>query len=135
MDRARTLPVVISSYVVPGFTLLLLATIPLYVNPYLVILLGTVFMYIVLTLSWAIFSGPTRYISLATSAFFGVGAYTSAVLGEALPIPVVIVLGGITGSLFAFFMGLLTLRLRGMYFIIFTFGVSELMRHFLLWWE
>jgi len=135
MDRARTLPVYISSYVFSCLVFLLLATIPLYVNPYLVILLTSVFMYIVLTLSWAIFSGPTRYISLASSAFFGVGVYSSAVLGEVLPIPAVIFLGGIVGSLLAFCIGILTLRLRGMYFIIFTFGVSELMRHFLLWWE
>ncbi|MDD5205982.1 MAG: branched-chain amino acid ABC transporter permease [Desulfobacterales bacterium] len=135
MDRARTLPVYISSYGFSCLVFLLLATIPLYVNPYLVILLTSVFMYVVLTLSWAIFSGPTRYISLASSAFFGVGVYTSAVLGEVLPIPAVIFLGGIVGSLLAFCIGILTLRLRGMYFIIFTFGVSELMRHFLLWWE
>jgi len=31
--------------------------------------------------------------------------------------------------------GLLTLRLKGMYFIIFTFSISELIRNFLLWWE
>jgi branched-chain amino acid transport system permease protein len=135
MDRARTLPVYISSYAISCVVFLLLATIPLYVNPYLVILLTSVFMYIVLTLSWAIFSGPTRYISLASSAFFGVGVYTSAVLGEVLPIPAVIFLGGIVGSILAFCIGILTLRLRGMYFIIFTFGISELMRHFLLWWE
>ncbi|MCJ7594805.1 MAG: branched-chain amino acid ABC transporter permease, partial [Desulfobacterales bacterium] len=35
----------------------------------------------------------------------------------------------------ALFIGLLTLRLKGMYFIIFTFGISELIRHFLLWFE
>jgi branched-chain amino acid transport system permease protein len=114
---------------------LVLATIPLYVNPYLVILLTTVLMYIALTLSWTIFSGPTRYISLASAAFFGVGVYTTAVLGQALPLPVVIAFAGLVSFILALFMGFLTLRLRGMYFIIFTFGVSELMRHFLLWWE
>jgi len=117
------------------FILLVFATIPLYVRPYLVILLTTVLMYITLTLSWAIFSGPTRYISLASSAFFGLGVYVSAVLGQALPLPVVIAFGGLVSFILALFMGLLTLRLRGMYFIIFTFGVSELIRHFLLWWE
>jgi branched-chain amino acid transport system permease protein len=118
-----------------GLMFLVLATIPLYVNPYLVILLTTVLMYIALTLSWAIFSGPTRYISLASAAFFGIGAYTSAVMGQVWPLPLVIVLGGLVSLILALLMGFLTLRLRGMYFIIFTFGVSELMRHFLLWWE
>ncbi len=115
--------------------LIWLATMPLYVRPYLVILLNSVLMYVVITLSWAIFSGPTRYISLASAAFFGVGVYVSAILGEVLPLPFVIASGGLTSFLLAFFIGIITLRLRGMYFIIFTFGVSELIRHFLLWWE
>lgn len=135
MDSAR---VIFKKYFPIGLLfliLILLATMPLYVQPYLVILLTTIIMYIILTLSWAIFSGPTRYISLASAAFFGVGAYVSAILGEALPLPVVIAIGGLVSFILAFFIGLLTLRLRGMYFIIFTFGVSELIRHFLLWWE
>jgi branched-chain amino acid transport system permease protein len=92
-------------------------------------------MYIIITVSWTIFSGPTRYISLTSAAFFGVGVYTSAVLGEALPLPVFVAIGGLFSFILALFIGLLTLRLRGMYFIIFTFGISELIRHSLLWWE
>jgi len=115
--------------------LILLATMPLYVQPYFVILLNTVFMYIIITLSWAIFSGPTRYISLASAAFFGVGAYVSAVIGQVLSLPLVIAIGGLVSFILALFIGLLTLRLKGIYFIIFTFGVSELIRHFILWWE
>jgi branched-chain amino acid transport system permease protein len=61
--------------------------------------------------------------------------YTSAVLGEVLPFPLVVAFGG----LFSFLMGLLTgvvcLRLRGFYFAIFTFGLNELVRNFVLWWE
>ena len=135
MDRVK---VISKRFFFPGLLsviLLLLATMPLYVQPYLIILLTTVIMYVVLTVSWAIFSGPTRYISLASAAFFGVGAYGSAMLGQALPMPVVIAVGGLISWILALFIGLLTLRLRGMYFIIFTFGVSELIRHFLLWWE
>jgi branched-chain amino acid transport system permease protein len=115
--------------------LILLATIPLYIPPYPVISLTSIIMYIIITVSWAIFSGPTRYISLASAAFFGVGIYVSAMLGEVFPLPVVIVIGGLVSFILALFIGLLTLRLRGMYFIIFTFGISELIRHFLLWWE
>ena len=36
----------------------------------------------VLATAWALFSGPTHYISLATVAFFGIGAYTVAVRGR-----------------------------------------------------
>ena len=115
--------------------LILLATSPHYIPPYTVILLTSIFMYIIITVSWAIFSGPTRYISLASAAFFGVGVYTSAILGFVLPLPAVIVIGGLVSFILALFIGLLTLRLRGMYFIIFTFGISELIKHFILWWE
>jgi branched-chain amino acid transport system permease protein len=115
--------------------LILLATIPLYIPPYPVISLTSIIMYIIITVSWAIFSGPTRYISLASAAFFGVGVYTSAILGQALALPIVIVIGGFVSFILALFIGLLTLRLRGMYFIIFTFSISELIRHSLLWWE
>jgi len=52
-------------------------------------------MYIVLTVSWAISPGPTGYISLATAAFFGVSTYTSAILGKALPLLIVIGIGGL----------------------------------------
>ena len=130
--------VISNRFFLPGlllFILILLTTMPLFVQPYVVILLTTIIMYIILTLSWSIFSGPTRYISLASAAFFGVGVYVSAMLGQVLPLPVVIAVGGLVSLMLALFIGLLTLRLRGMYFIIFTFGVSELIRHFLLWWE
>lgn len=56
-------------------------------------------------------------------------------LGKALPLPVLVAFGGLVSFILALFIGLLTLRLKGMYFIIFTFGISELSRHFLLWWE
>jgi branched-chain amino acid transport system permease protein len=92
-------------------------------------------MYIVLTVSWVIFSAPTGYISLAPAAFFGVGIYTSAILGMALPLPVVICIGGLASSCLALLVGALTLRLRGIYFAIFTFGLVELIKHFVLWYE
>ncbi|MBN1106040.1 MAG: branched-chain amino acid ABC transporter permease [Deltaproteobacteria bacterium] len=135
MNRIEALSSRPFAYGVVCLFFLVLATLPLYVSPYLVILLNTILMHIALTLSWAIFSGPTRYISLASAAFFGVGVYSSAVVGQELPLPLAIIAGGLVSLTLALFMGLLTLRLRGMYFIIFTFGISELMRHFLLWWE
>src|SRR3989337_2052600 len=103
--------------------LILLGTIPLYIQPYLVIFLTNIFMYIIITVSWTIFSGPTRFISLASAAFFWGGVYASAPLGNALPLFIVIVAGGIVSFILAILMGLLTLRLKGMYFIIFTFSV------------
>jgi branched-chain amino acid transport system permease protein len=92
-------------------------------------------MYIVMAVSWTLFSGPTGYISLAPAAFFGVGVYTSALLGFELPLPIVIGIGGLTGFCLALLVGALTLRLRGIYFVMFTFGLVELLLHSVLWWE
>jgi branched-chain amino acid transport system permease protein len=125
------------SFVV-GFIVLLfilLATSPLYAPRYTVILLTSIFMYIIITVSWAMFSGPTGYISLAAAAFFGAGVYTSALLGLVLPLPAVIAIGGLASFCLALLVGALTLRLRGIYFVMFTFGLVELLLHFVLWWE
>ncbi len=116
--------------------LLLLVALPAYApSDYTVILITNVLMYVVLTLSWAIFSGPTGYISLAPAAFFGVGVYASAILSSGLPLPVVAPIGGAASFVLAYLVGSLTLRLRGMYFTMFTFGLVELVRNLLHWWE
>ena len=126
-------------FLVPGLVslilLILLATSPLYISSYNVILLAAILMYIVLTVSWAFFSGPTGYISLATAAFFGIGLYTTAVLGKALPLVAVVAAGGLVSFVLALLVGAITLRLRGIYFAIFTFGLVELIKHILLFWE
>ena len=59
-----------------------LAFVPRFVNAYYLSLAVSLLQYTVLATAWGLFSGPTRYVSLATTAFFGVGAYTVAVLGE-----------------------------------------------------
>ncbi len=119
--------------------LVLLATAPLYMPPQTMPLMTELLMYIVLTVSWTIFSGPTGYISLASAAFFGTGIYASAVLfgrGEVLlPLPVVIVIGSLASFCFALVVGSLTLRLRGIYFIMFTFGLLELARRLVQYYE
>ncbi len=120
--------------------LILLATLPIYLGGgYVVVLLATILMYAILTVSWVMFSGPTGYLSLATAAFFGVGIYVGAVLlpntGQAVPLLVAVILGGVISGLVALGVGALTLRLRGIYFAIFTFGLVILIQEVLSWWE
>jgi branched-chain amino acid transport system permease protein len=112
-----------------------LAVVPLVVDSYYLALGISLLSYIVLATAWALFSGPTRYISLATVAFFGVGAYTVGVLGEVLPWPLVLLIAAAVGVAMALVVGLSTLRLSGMYFVIFTFGLSELVRQVVTWYE
>jgi len=126
-------------FLVPGLItlilLILLATLPLYGSAYNVILITAILMYIILTVSWAFFSGPTGYISLAPAAFFGVGIYTTAILGKTLPLIAVVAAAGLTTFILALLVGLITLRLRGIYFAIFTFGLVVLIKELLLFWE
>jgi branched-chain amino acid transport system permease protein len=90
---------------------------------------------LVLATAWALFSGTTRYVSLATVAFFGIGAYMVAVLGEVLPWPLVLLAATAIGTAVAVLVGLSTLRLSGVYFVIFTFGLAELIRQLVTWFE
>jgi branched-chain amino acid transport system permease protein len=92
-------------------------------------------MYTVLATSWAIFSGPTHYVSLATAAFFGVGSYTLALGLESLPYPVLLIIAAILGAVMAALVGWATLRLSGVYFVIFTLGLAELIRQVFTWYQ
>jgi branched-chain amino acid transport system permease protein len=112
-----------------------LAAAPFFLSDYGVGLLLGMSGYVTLATAWAMFSGPTRYVSLATVAFFGIGAYTVAVFSETLPYPVVLLLAAGIGLLVAAVVGLSTLRLAGVYFVIFTFGLAELVRQTVTWWE
>lgn len=118
-----------------ALVLVLLASGPMYFSLYTVILLTAIFMYIILTVSWGIFSGPTGYVSLATAVFFGLGIYTSAVLGRMFPLLVVVAIGGLVGFCLALCIGALTLRLKGIYFTVFTFGLIELIKQVFLFTE
>jgi len=112
----------------------LLALLPLAPGTaYLMSLALPIAMYTVLATSWALFSGPTHYISLATAAFFGMGAYIVAVGINALPYPVLVLIAAVAGALLAMLVGIATLRLAGVYFVIFTLGLAELIRQIVTW--
>ncbi len=115
--------------------LAILIVIPPYLNPYWLSLLLNILTYVALATGWAFFSGPTRYISLAASAFFGVGAYTIAVAAPALGYPYALAIAFGVGVVLSAIIGLTTLRLKGMYFVIFSFGLAALVREIVTWWE
>jgi branched-chain amino acid transport system permease protein len=112
-----------------------LAAVPWIVSDYGLGFMINLMCYLVLTVAWALFSGTTRYVSLATAAFFGLGAYTVAMLVKVVPIYATFGIALVLGTLMALLVGLVTLRISGMFFVIFGFGLSELMRELLVWWE
>ena len=112
-----------------------LAAAPLWLGPYGVGLLIGMTGYVTLASAWALFSGRTGYVSLATVAFFGTGAYAVAVLSETLPYPLVLLTAALAGLALALVVGLATLRLAGVYFVVFTFGLAELVRQLVTFYE
>jgi branched-chain amino acid transport system permease protein len=118
-----------------GLLVAALAAVPWLVSDYGLGFMVNLMCYLVLTVAWALFSGTTRYVSLATAAFFGLGAYTVAMLVKEMPIYATFGVALVVGTLMALLVGLVTLRISGMFFVIFGFGLSELMREVLVWWE
>ena len=110
-------------------------TLPYFGSEFMVSMALTCLMYVALSSSWGLFCGSTRYLSLATSAFFGIGAYTSAVaLGKLSWIEAIAAGAGIA-TVVAVVMGAAVLHLRGTYFAVLTFGMTELIRHAVTYFE
>jgi branched-chain amino acid transport system permease protein len=67
--------------------------------------------------------------NVATAAFLGIGAYTSAVatVNFAWPFPVAILLGGVVAGLASGLFGLVTLRVKGPYFMLISFSFTALL--------
>ncbi len=108
---------------------------PAYASEFVASLALTCLMYVALSSSWALYCGTTRYLSLATSAFFGIGAYTGALTLGQLPWLGAIALGAAIAVAVAVVMGAAVLHLRGTYFAVLTFGMTELIRHAITYWE
>lgn len=85
-----------------------------------------IYMWIGLALSWNIIGGYTGYLSFGHAAFFGVGAYTTAILVTVAgwPFPLAVLAGGIGAGVLAALIGGPTLRLAGAYFAIGTWAVA-----------
>ncbi len=109
-----------------GIGVLALALLPLFSPPaYFLSMLYMVFLYVVLSESWNIIGGFAGYLSFGHVAFFGIGAYTTAVLMTRFGLSPLATLfssipAGVTAALVAFLIGYPCLRLRGPYFAVIT---------------
>lgn len=111
----------------------LAALLPLFDQAYFLSLGVNIMLYAALCTAWSLFSGPTHYISLATAAFFGIGTYSVALWVDHLPFPVLVGIGAVAAAALAGLVGAATLRLSGVYFVIFTLGLAELVRQIVTW--
>ena len=109
------------------------AVLPLLNTGYWLSIGVSIAMFAVLATSWTLFSGPTNYIALSTAAFFGIGMYIVGGGLPYLPFPALIVVAAVAGALLSAVVGLATLRISGVYFVIFTLGLAELVRQIVAW--
>ncbi len=112
-----------------------LAALPWLASDFVLSLALSCIMYAGLAVSWSMFCGATNYLSLATAAFFGLGAYVTAWGAGSLPYALAVPLGGLVAAAFAALVGAAVLHLRGAYFAVITFGLGELVRHSITYYE
>lgn len=84
-------------------------------------------MWIGLALAFDVLAGYTGYLNFGHGAFFGLGAYTTAILMMQAhwPFALALPMGGVLAGIGAFIAGLPTLRLKGAYFAIATWALSR----------
>jgi branched-chain amino acid transport system permease protein len=116
---------------------LLVLTRGFFTNEYFFFAGYVVLQYIVLSTAWNILGGYTGYTNFGVGAFFAVGAYSSVVLHKltSLPVPVMIVVGGLMSGILGFGMGYLTLRLKGVFFAIATLALAIVAQTFIVNWD
>jgi branched-chain amino acid transport system permease protein len=96
---------------------------------YLMFLANVMLMFMTLALSWDIVA-RTGQLSLAHGAFFGLGAYGVAIAYRSWHLPPLagIVVAALSAGIIAIGLGVVTLRLRGIYFAIATLAFAEVLR-------
>jgi branched-chain amino acid transport system permease protein len=97
----------------------------------------TVLMFVMLATAWNILGGYAGYVNFGTPAFFGLGAYTAAVLYKATAAPLVlqIAAAAVMSGLLGLVAGLLTLRLRGIFFAIATIALVVIVETVFINWR
>ena len=86
----------------------------------------TLFIYIILAQSWNLNGGYTGQINLGIAAFFGCSVMVTHFTWVAgVPILLSIIAGSVTTLILAVFIGIPTLRLKGMYFAVGTLALSQ----------
>jgi branched-chain amino acid transport system permease protein len=107
-------------------------------NDYAFFAAYVVVQYIVLGTAWNILGGYTGYVNFGITAFFAIGAYSSVVLYKLtpwLPLPAMIVVGGVMAALVGLGTGYLTLRLRGVFFSIATLALAVVVQTLITNWD
>lgn len=117
--------------------LLLFVVIPFIVGPYSLYILNTIGIYAIAAIGLNLLVGYTGQISLGHGAFFGVGAYTAAILATktGFPIWLSIPAAGIVTAAVGVLFGLPSARLKHLYLLIATLAGQFIIEYVLVQWE
>ena len=113
---------------VPVAALLLLVALPALISPYAQDLVVRIAIYAIFALSLELLVGAAGLVSLGHAAFLGIGAY-AVVLGSGdagRPLLVLLPLAIGAAAAYALFVGALSLRTRGVYFIMVTLAFAQM---------
>ena len=100
--------------------------------------------YVVLSTAWNILGGYCGYVNFGSAAFFALGAYSTVAiykligandLPHIVPMPVLMLVGGVVSGVVGFGMGYLTLRLRGAFFAIATLALAVVLQTLIVNWD
>jgi len=113
-----------------------IALVPFLVTGFWVRLITSIFMFAVLASALNIIAGYTGYAAFGNMIFFGMGAYTVAVLMNktSMPFPLAFAFAGLVAVISAILLGLLLLRLKGHYFALGSLGAMEAVRRIVEIW-
>jgi branched-chain amino acid transport system permease protein len=133
-----------------GASVLALASLPLWCsNPYILSVISAAGIFVIAAISLNLLLGYTGQLSLGHAAFFGIGAYTSALLSvgfdvdlgfgaplvvDPKPVWLAYCAGIVMAGLSGFLVGKLAFRVRGAYFVIVTISFAQVMRMVALNW-
>ena len=130
----KTLAFWIGSAVFLALCMLLTMTVR---NEYVFFAGYVVLQFIVLATAWNILGGYAGYVNFGTAAFFGLGAYISVFLFKAFGLPLVgqIACAAVVGAALGIVTGLMTLRLRGIFYSIGTVAIAIIIETIIVNWR
>jgi branched-chain amino acid transport system permease protein len=98
-------------------------------NDYLLTVMSTAYIFALATVGLNLITGYTGQFNLAHGSFMAVGAYTVGILtvDHQVPFWIAFVLSGVVVAVLGLLVGIVSLRLKGHYFSIFTLCVGYIM--------
>ena len=113
---------------VPLIALIVLLALPAVLTPYTQDMVVRIAIYSIFALSLELLVGMTGLVSLGHAAFLGIGAYATVLVSgdAAAPLLKVLVIGVAAAAAYALFVGALSLRTRGVYFIMVTLAFAQM---------